>query len=94
MAGHTVLGVFVEEVSGNTLLAVSFVVAVFAVGGALSAGTFLGLVEGFRAGLDTLEVVDNPVGETFITSVKVSGLANVAVFISALVASSFSQGES
>ena len=94
VAGHTVLGVLVEEVSGNTLLAVSFVVAVFAVGGALSAGTFLGLVEGFRAGLDTLEVVDDPVGITLSTSVKVSGLANVAVFISALVASSFSQGES
>jgi hypothetical protein len=94
VAGHTVLGVLIEEVSGNTLLAVSFVVAVFAVGGALSAGAFLSLVEGFRAGFDTFIIMDDPVGVTFLASIQVSGLANIAVFITALVASSFSQGKS
>ena len=94
MAGHTVPGVLVEEVSGYTLLAVSFVVAVFAVGGAFSAGAFLSLVEGFRARLDTFIIMDDPVGVTFLASIQVSGLANIAVFITALVASSFSQGKS
>ncbi len=94
MAGHTVLGVLVEVVSGNTLLAVSFVIAVFAIGGAFSAGAFLSLVEGFRAGFDTFTIMNDPVNIAFSTSVQISSLANIAVFITALVAGSFSQSGS
>lgn len=94
VAGDTVGGSLVEEEAGEASLAVSFVIAVSAVGGAVSASVLVALVEADGAFLKAEAVVEDGLGRASEALGEVGGVANFAVAVSALVAVVVSKGES
>lgn len=93
-ASSTLVGSFGEEESGDTLLAVSFVVAVFTADCAFSAGSILSFVEAFRAFVDTGILELSEVLVTFKALSKLVHIARFAVFISAFQAGVVSENKS
>lgn len=92
-ASSTFVGSFGEEESGDTLLAVSFVVAVFTADSAFSADSLLRFEEASRAFVDTGILEESEVLVTFKALSKLVHSARFAVFISAFQAGVVSENK-
>ena len=93
-ASSTFVGSFGEEESGNTLLAVSFVIAVITADSAFSAGSILSFEEASRAFGHTGILEESEGLVTFKALSKLVHIARFAVFISAFQAGVVSENKS